>query len=86
VDDALFVRGFERIGNLARDGERLFEREWTASNTLRKILSVDQFHHQRGLTVCSLDAVNLRDVWVVERCEHFGLTLEPREPFSVDRN
>ena len=27
MDDALFVRGFERLGDLARDGQRLAERQ-----------------------------------------------------------
>jgi hypothetical protein len=57
VDDPLLVRGFERLGNLLRYGQRLIERHSglprrsargaKAGKTLRQVLALDQFHHQR---------------------------------------
>jgi hypothetical protein len=35
VDDTLFVRGFERLGNLSRDGERLIDGDATFGNAIR---------------------------------------------------
>jgi hypothetical protein len=34
VDDALLVRGFERFGNLARDWQRLLERDGFPSDSI----------------------------------------------------
>ena len=41
MDDAPFVRGFERIGDLSRDGEGLIERNWSVSDTIRQRRAVD---------------------------------------------
>ena len=48
MDDPLFVRGFERLGDLLRDRQRLVERDRPARDPLREIVAFDQFHHERG--------------------------------------
>jgi serine/threonine protein kinase len=55
--------------DFAQDPERLarFEREEPSLERLSR----NQFHHQRAI----LDAINLRDVGVVERGEHLGIEL-----------
>ena len=55
-------------------------------DALRQVLPVDKFHHQRGLTLRSLDAVDVRDVRMIEGREQCGLTLEPRKPLDVAGN
>ena len=85
VNDALLVRRFERLGNLLRDRERLIERDRTSSNALREIVSLDQFHHEGGHAPALFEAVDGGDVWVVQRGERLGFTLEAREPISVVR-
>ena len=48
MDDALFVCGFERLGNLLRDQERVIERQTaTRLNHFREIRTVDQLHDER---------------------------------------
>ena len=47
MDDALFVRGFQRLGDLLRDRQRLIKRYRAARNALGQILPFDEFHHQR---------------------------------------
>ena len=47
MDDALLVRGFERVGNLPRDRQRFVERNGAAGDSLRQILALDQFHDER---------------------------------------
>ncbi|HYN06077.1 MAG TPA: hypothetical protein VES67_01680, partial [Vicinamibacterales bacterium] len=66
VNDARVVRGFERFGDLTRDGEGFVEWERAACETLRQILALDQFHHQGAI----LNAVDRRDVGMIERREH----------------
>ena len=48
VDDALLVRGLERLGDLARDRQRLVERQ-SAPRSIRcgQVLALDQLHHER---------------------------------------
>ena len=47
VDDPLLVRGFERLGDLPRDGQGLIERDRAAGDALRQVLALDQLHDQR---------------------------------------
>ena len=48
MDDALIVRGFERLGNLPGDRQRLVERDRALRDALRQIVAFDQLHHERG--------------------------------------
>ena len=48
MDDALLVRGFERLGDLRRDRQRLIERDRATRDALREILALDEFHHEGG--------------------------------------
>ena len=47
MDDALFVRGLERLGDLLRERQGLVERDRPARDALRQVLAFDQLHHQR---------------------------------------
>ena len=44
---------------------------------------LDQFHHQRESSVRLLQAVDVRDVRMVQDGEDFGFALEPREPLGI---
>ncbi len=46
--DPLLVRGLERFGDLPRNGQRFADRDRAAGDPLRQIVTLDQFHHQRG--------------------------------------
>ena len=46
VDDPLLVRGFERLGDLLRDGQRVVERHGSARDALRQIVAFDELHHE----------------------------------------
>ena len=61
MDDALLVRGFERVGDLLRDRQRFVERDRAARDPLRQILALDQFHHERACTPADFfEAVDAR--------------------------
>ena len=100
MDDAVLVRRFQRLGDLSRDGERVSQRDGPAGEALRQILALDQLHHDRPDGVSGfltagalakvvsrtlLHAVDLGDVRMVQRREHFGFALKPREPFGILR-
>ena len=46
MDDALLVRGFERVRDLLRDRQRLVERDRAPRDPLREIVAFDQLHHE----------------------------------------
>ena len=49
MDDALLVRGFERLDDLLRDRQRLVDRDTHPSQSvLRQVVALDQFHDERG--------------------------------------
>jgi hypothetical protein len=47
--------------------------------------SLDQFQRERAYIARLLDAVNVRDVGMVERGQHFGFGLKPRQPIQSRR-
>ncbi len=69
MDDPLLVRGFERLGDLLRDGQRFIERDRAARDALRQIVALDEFHHERGDACAFLEAVDRGDVRMIERRE-----------------
>ena len=85
MNDPVFVRRFERLGDLFRDGQRLVDRDRPARNALRQVLALDEFHHQRTDTVGFFETVDLRDVGMIQRGEGLGFAREPCEPFGVAR-
>jgi hypothetical protein len=48
MDDPSLMCGFQRLGDLLRDRQRLVQRDWRARNPLAEVLAFDQFHHQRA--------------------------------------
>ena len=86
MNDPLFVRGFERLGDLRGDRQRFIDRNRAACDTLRQIVAFDQFHHERGDAPALFEAVDRRDVWVIERSEDFRFALKARESFGIRRD
>ena len=81
MDDALLVRGFERVGDLLRDRQHVGERQRTAPDDRGEVLTIDELHHERVL----LDAVDRADVRMVERGEQLRLAREPSQAAGVSR-
>ena len=85
VDDPLLVRGLERLGDLFRDRQRIFNRDRAAIDALRQVLPLDQLHHECVQTSRSLDRVDRGYMWMVEGCEGPRLALESRKAVGVGR-
>ena len=83
MNDAVFVCGFQGFGNLRRDRDCLPDRESAAVNALLKRWPFDELHHESRDAFALFEAVNLRDVRVIQRRERFGFALEPRQPARV---
>ena len=83
MDDALFVRRLQRLGYLFRDQQRLIERDRSAGGSLRQVLALDELHDEGAHAARFLEAVNVRDVRMVQRRERLGFPCEPGEPFGI---
>ena len=88
MNDPFIVSGMERLGDLARHGQRFVHREWSARDTIGQRRALDELHDERPYQVSAfggtfLKAVQLRDVWMVQRREDLCFTPKPRNAFGV---
>jgi hypothetical protein len=79
------VCGFERFRNLLRDGEGVIDRQRAAGDPLRQILAVDEFHHERADVPTLFEAVDLRDVRVIQRGQRLRFPSETRHALRIMR-
>ena len=85
MDDADLVRRLERLGNLARERQRLVDRNRTFRDALGEVFALDELHDDRARACGFLDAVDLRDVRMVEGGEDLGLALEAGQAVAAAR-
>ena len=83
MDDPLLVGGFERLGDLAGDRQGFIERDRAFGDPVLERRPFDQFQHQRPRVTALFEAVDLRDVGVVQGGENFGFPLEAGEAFFI---
>ena len=70
----LLVRGFQRLRNLLRDGERFIEGNRASLHPLRRIVTLDEFHDERVNATGLLRFRSIRgDVRMIERRERLRL-------------
>src|SRR5687768_9033124 len=83
MDNPSLVCRFKGFRNLARDRKGFVEWERPASETVGERFALDEFHHQRAVRARVLDAVDLRDVWMVQRRQRLRFASEPRNTIDV---
>ena len=83
MDNARGMRGLERIGDLLRDGERFVERDRSPRQPLRKVLALDQLHHERTRRARILNPVDVRDVRMIQRRERLRLAFEAHDAIGI---
>ena len=88
VDDALFVRGVERVHDLAGDADHLGKRQAApgrggALQVFVQRVAFDQLHHQRQHAALFLEAEERGDVGMVEGGQDAGFALEPCDAFGI---
>ena len=69
MDDALFVRRFQRFGNLPGDRQCLVERDRPLRDAVGERRAFDQLHHESADAVRPFEAIDLRDVGMIQRGE-----------------
>ena len=83
MDDALIVRGFEGLRDLLRDRQRVGERHRSARDQHREVVAFDEFHDQRAHAAQVLEAVDVRDIGMVQRREDLRFAFEASESIGV---
>lgn len=83
MDDPLLVRRLERRGDLPGNGEGLGQRHGSAGHLHPQVLPLDEFHDQGSQAVTLFEAVDLRNIGVVQRGERLRLTGEAGDTFGV---
>ena len=86
MDDPLLVRGLERLGDLSRDRERLIDRNCALNDPIGQRHTLDEFHYEGCGAAGAFDAVNERDVGVIQRGQRPGFAVETREPIGISRH
>ena len=85
MNDPLFVRGFQRFGDLRRDRDRLVERDRAAHNPLRYVLPSTSSITRACAPVDFFKPVDRGDVGMIQRRECPSLALEPRHALEISR-
>ena len=83
MDDALLVRGLERLGDLACNGEGLGDRQRSALETIGERRAFDQLEDQRGHAIGFFQSVDRADVRVIERGEQARFAREAGAAFGI---
>jgi hypothetical protein len=85
MHDAACVSRIKRTGDLSSDGDHLIDRKSRrrVDHPIGERRALDELHDQCGTTARFLEAVNVSDVWMVERREHLRFTLETGEAIVI---
>jgi hypothetical protein len=67
MNDPGVVCGFERLGDLPRDWERFIDCDRPARDAVRERFTVDELNDEGARGARFFDAVDLRDVRMIER-------------------
>ena len=85
MDDPLFMSRFEGFGDLLGDRQRVIDGDRPLRDAVGKRRPLDQLHDQSGGAVRSFQAIDRRDVGMIERSENFRLALEACQPLRIRR-
>ena len=83
VDDPLLVRRLQRLRDLLRDRQRLVDRNRPLRDAMRQSPRPRRVPSRALGRRGFFEAVNLRDVRMVQRCEGLRFAPEPREPIGI---
>jgi hypothetical protein len=85
VDDPFLVRGFERVGDLQRDPQRLVQRQRAARDALLERLALDELHDEEVAGAGFFEPEQRGDVRMIQRRERLGFTLEAGDAIGIGR-
>src|SRR5262245_40802136 len=83
MHDRFFMRVLERLRDLQRSSQHLLDRQGACLYSILQCFAVNIFEDEGEPASRFLEAVNRRNVWMIERREDLGFTPESCEPFVV---
>ncbi len=83
MDDVLLVRRFDRVSDLNGQPQRLIGPDGAVRDTLGQRLAFDQLEDQELLRVGLLEAIDCRNIRVIEGRQHLRFALEAREAIGI---
>jgi len=83
VDDAFVVSGFESLGHLSEEGQRLIEGNRPSRDSFGQSLAFDELHDEKVRARGLLESMEGRDVRMVQRREKARLALESGKTLGV---
>src|SRR6187200_2674675 len=83
MNDSFFMRRLQTFRDLCREEECLREWNRTAPNTFGQRLTGDQFHHEEGLSVGLLGAIEHCNVGMTQRSQQACFPLKSTRPLRV---
>ena len=83
MDDALPMRGRQRIRDGRRNGKETIDREAAPGDHAVERLALDQLHREEVHALGLLDRVDRHDVRVIDRGDGSGFPLEPFEALGI---
>jgi hypothetical protein len=85
VDDAFYMSGVERIGNLDAEIEHRVDLHPFARDGMAERLPLQQFHGDEGSTALLVDLVNCAYVRMIQSGGSLGLALEAAQGLWIAR-
>ena len=85
MDHAFFVRRFQRLRDLSGNLQRLLDRQRAFGNALGQRLARNQFHHQIIHAAGLLEAMDRRDVGMIQCRQHARFALKAGQPLGIVR-
>ena len=83
MNDSLLVCRFQRLGNLSRNRQRLIDGHRTVRDAIGQRRPLDELHHECLAAVNFLQAVEVRDVGMIQGGKDLSLSLEPGQALRV---
>jgi len=84
VDDPLFVRRFQGLGNLTCKIQSPIDVQWTARQHCCEIFTGNQLHRDEAFALRAfVQTVDRGDIGVIQRGEKLGLAFEPCQTICV---
>ncbi len=83
MNNALFVCRSQRLADLCRDLQRVFEWNWAAPDLFRECFASNELQDQKTRAVRFVDIVDCCDIGMVQRCEHFSFPLKSCQTLRI---
>jgi hypothetical protein len=85
VNDAAFVRRFERLRDLLRNLQSFIDRNRAALDSFAEGFTLDQLHDDATRISELLQPVDVRNILVIQRSQELCFTLKSRQPIRIGR-